>query len=180
MRIAVLLSLLVTSAALAAAPTPDQIAKARQTLTSTLTDAIVGPLRTWRVEEVEKPSFPFVVDKVARRVRAEANDMITENARAVRQTLGKPQVRMQVMNALAEAGLDGQADNATVDAIAARLAQNAAKTSAFYDSDVTLAVVGWGSGDHESVEGYAPASPKKVAARLLDGVPALLFPAPAQ
>ena len=163
----------------AAAPTADQVAKARQVLTATLSDAIVGPLRTWRVEEVDKPSFPFVVDKVARRVREAANQMVTDNARAVRQVLGKPQVRMQVINALAEAGLDGQADNAMVDAIAAKLAANASHTSAFYDENVTLAIVGWGSGDHESVEGYAPSNPKRVAQRLLAGVPELLFPAPA-
>ena len=177
--VSLIVTLALAAPVLAATPTPEQVAKARQTLTSTLTDAIVAPLRTWEVEEVDKPSFPFVVDKVAARVRPQANAMVESNYRAVQQVISKPQVRMQVINALAEAGLDGQADNAMVDALAAKLAANAKPISAFYDEDVTLAIVGWGSGDHESVTGYAPSNPKSVAKRLLNGVPELLFPAPA-
>ena len=170
------LSFLIAAPSFAAEPTAEQVAKARNSLTASLSDSITSPLRTWRTEYVEKPAFPFVVDKVARRVQAEANDMIRENARAVRQMLSKPQVRMHVMNALAESGLDGTADNAMVDAIAARLAQTSGVLGNFYDDYVTLAVVGWGSGDHESVKGYGPSNPKSVAQRLLKGVPELLVP----
>jgi hypothetical protein len=170
------LSLALTAPARAAEPTAEQIVKSRQALTASLTEAIVAPLRTWRTEYVEKPAFPFVVDKVARRVQAESNDMISANARAVRQLLTKPQVRMHVMNAVAEAGLEATADNAMVDALTARLTQTAGALTNFYDDYVTLAVVGWGSGDHESVKGYGPSRPASVAQRLLKGVPELLFP----
>lgn len=170
------LVLVLTAPGRAAEPTAEQVAKARQALTASLTESITSPLRTWRTEYVEKPAFPFVVDKVARRVQAESNDMIGANARAVRQMLSKPQIRMHVMNAAAEAGLEATADNAMVDAITARLAPTAGALTNFYDDYVTLAVVGWGSGDHESVKGYGPSRPASVAQRLLKGVPELLFP----
>ncbi|MBI3893838.1 MAG: hypothetical protein HY303_20145 [Candidatus Wallbacteria bacterium] len=46
-----------------------------------------------------------MVDKVARQVRAEARQLLDSNMRSAQRIATKPQVRMQLINALAEAGI---------------------------------------------------------------------------
>lgn len=161
-----------------AAQTPTQptsdLEKARTTLVQSLKETMQGGLQAWEVQDIEKASFPYVVERESRRVFAEVKALHERNKSFLKQITTAPQIRMHIMNAMAEAGLPTNVDNAVVAAIVAKLQSNVANPSNYTDDNVTLAVVGWGSGDHEAIKGWAPSKPAKAAERLIQGVAELL------
>ncbi|MBF0407471.1 MAG: hypothetical protein HQM10_08955 [Candidatus Riflebacteria bacterium] len=152
------------------AQSSSDISKARQSLNNSLKETFENLFQGWETVYVDKPSFPYVVDKVAQQVYAQAKQMLDSNRRVASQVASKPQIRMHVMNAMAEAGLNTNVEDSVVEAICSKLKSNIANSNSFVDDYVTLAVVGWGNGDHESVKGWAPVAPAKAAERLIRGV----------
>lgn len=171
-----MLVLLAIAAPVVADPTPEQITKVRAELMHSLTESLVGMLTEWKTEMLNIPPYIYEIDKIERSVTPEASEMVEANANAARRFLIKAQIRMHLINALAEAGLPPITDSSMVDAIAAKVAQTASQAATYADEQVALAVVGVGEPDAYTIKARGPARAAVVAARLLSGVPELVFP----
>ncbi|MBF0410655.1 MAG: hypothetical protein HQM10_25145 [Candidatus Riflebacteria bacterium] len=152
----------------------DDYEKARVVLKNSLIESFEGIMQSWQIQYIDKPSFPYIVEKQARRVQAEANHMTESNQRAAIRCTTMPLVRMHIINAMAEAGIESKTNEACVEAIYNKLKANASKIGNFYIGGYTLAVVGWGEGDHVNIDGYVPLKPSSVSKKIVDGVVELL------
>jgi hypothetical protein len=157
--------------------TPEQRqSQATAQMLHSLTEQLKDGIEAWQVYHVDKPSFPYQVEKQARLGQERANRIIDSNQKHADRTLNREsRLRAELREALMDAGVvSPEISAADVKSLQDFFAERVNRKSNFYYSG-TLCTVGWGAGDQAAAKGYPPCGPKTTTATLLKGADANLM-----
>ncbi|MEK7232915.1 MAG: hypothetical protein AAB268_03800 [Elusimicrobiota bacterium] len=150
-------------------------------LRAALLDSIGGFVRGWEVPHVEKPSFPYQVERQRRIYQAIADEQTRQNRFRVMSGAASPDTaRMILADALKSAtGRDivlDISDPAFRDFYA--LLKAATANIENYYSEGSLVNVGWGNGEHVTADGSIPNDPPTTAGLLAKEIVQTAFTKP--
>ncbi len=148
-------------------------------LQKALMNTVGGFVIPWTVPHVEKPAFPYQVDRQVRIHQPQADAQTQGNKMRVLTTLSSRETVKMIYVAVQKelTGVEPsfpQDQDPAFEAFYAALRAAASNTS-HYESDGTLVNVGWGSGDHVNAHGDTPDGPKTVTGNLARAAADALF-----
>lgn len=147
-------------------------------LTAELVDAVGLSIQPWDTPHVEKASFPYQVDKQARKFSPIAQAQLVQNIRSVSAILVNPTIAAAILMGV-ETRLDPTANPLPQDLGNPEFRRfydglrNASRQTSHYTYSGTLVSVGWGSGDQVNVRrDTLPAGPRTASGRMASSVTA--------
>lgn len=164
----------------APAPAPEvQPEAVRAGLAGSLSSFVAPAVIGWRTPHVEKPSFPYQVQKQRGIWAPQAVAQIRENRARVTSMLPALSASLLLELKTRAGAPAATAPDLATQTLFTSLLLRAAASGSIFTAYGTIVNVGWGSGDHVNVNGDVPAGGTSVANSLASAAARLLFSDPA-